>query len=268
MNNSGLTSIIILTHNGLSYTKKCLASLMEHTPEKIEIIVVDNASSDGTIAYLESLSGIILIKNNENKGFPAGCNQGLNKAAGEYIVLLNNDTVVTKEWLKRLKWCLDHQPQAGIAGPRSNLVLPHQAVRQVPYHSMEQMHNFANEFSQKNNQQGFQASHLSGLCMIFKHSLVEAIGGFDERFSPGYFEDTDFSLRARIYGKKLWVANDVFIHHYGNSSFKTNRTLQIKTVKNSEKQFKEKWNIQDLSKIARTADREKPFNPERHYVPF
>jgi GT2 family glycosyltransferase len=163
---------------------------------------------------------------------------------------------------------LDNQPQAGIAGPRSNLVLPHQAVRPLPYKTLEQMHAFASAFSAKNDKQGFQADHLSGLCMMFKRSLIEAIGGLDERFGPGYYEDTDFSLRAQIHGKKLWVANDVFIHHYGNSSFKTNRAMQIKTVKNSEKKFLYKWNIQDLSKIAETVEREKPFKPEHHYVPF
>lgn len=268
LNQSSLTSIIILTHNGLSFTRKCISSIFEHTPEPIELIIVDNASKDETIPYLKTLSNTAVIANRENKGFPAGCNQGLKIANGENIVLLNNDTVVTNEWLKRLLWCLDNQPQAGIAAPRSNLVLPHQAVRSASYKTLDQMHDFAHAISVKFDQQGNQADHISGLCMVFKKSLADAIGGLDERFSPGYYEDTDFSVRAQIYGKKLWVANDVFIHHYGNSSFKTNRAVQIKTVKSSEKKFFNKWNMKDLSQIADIVEKEKPFKLERHYVPF
>jgi GT2 family glycosyltransferase len=263
-----LTSIIILTHNGLSFTKECIASIFNHTREDFELIIVDNKSTDGTVGYLKTLPKTTVIANRINRGFPGGCNQGLSVAKGENIVLLNNDTVVTAGWLNRLLWWMNQDESIGIVGPRSNYVVPQQSVHPVPYETMREMQLFAARRSKSHFRQGCEADYLSGLCMVLKKSLIEQIGGLDERFNPGYYEDTDFSVRARISGKKLWVANDVYIHHYGSSSFKTNPFQQRRAILESEKKFMEKWKITDLSRINVAVNREKPFNRERHYIPF
>ncbi|PRS36427.1 glycosyltransferase family 2 protein [Bacillus sp. RJGP41] len=265
---SPLTSIIILTRNGLPFTKECISSIFRHTKENFELILVDNGSKDGTLEFLKTLPYTKVIANKKNKGFSGGCNQGITIARGENIVLLNNDTVVTNEWLCRLLWQLNKDPSIGIVGPRSNNVVSHQAITQTPYKNMDQMQKFANEWTQKHDQQGYEVDYLSGLCMIFKRSLIDKIGGLDERFSPGYFEDTDFSIRAQITNKKLWVANDVFIHHYGSSSFRINRGLQKKIILDSQKKFFLKWKMSGLKEIKETVEREKPFNRELHYIPF
>ncbi|MED3833351.1 glycosyltransferase family 2 protein [Peribacillus frigoritolerans] len=265
---SPLTSIIILTRNGLSFTKDCISSIFRHTKENFELILVDNGSTDGTLEFLKTLPNAKVIANKQNRGFPGGCNQGFTFARGETIVLLNNDTVVTKEWLNRLLCQLNKNPTIGIVGPRSNFVVSHQAIIPAPYKTMVQMQKFANEWGKEHDQQGYEVDYLSGLCMVFKRSLIDRIGGLDERFSPGYFEDTDFSLRAQITNKKLWVANDVFIHHYGSSSFRINRGLQKKIILESQKKFFLKWKMSELKEIKETVEREKPFNRERHYIPF
>lgn len=267
-NNSTMTSIIMLTCNGLSFTKECILSIFNFTSENFELILVDNASTDGTIQYLHTLPKTTVIANRSNRGFSGGCNQGLSIAKGENIVLLNNDTVVTRGWLTRLLWWINQDEAIGIVGPRSNYIVPHQLINPVPYKTIREMPLFAARWLKNNFRQGYEADYLSGLCMAFKNTLVDKIGGLDERFFPGYFEDTDFSIRARISGKKLWVANDVYIHHYGSSSFKDNRHLQRKAIQESEKKFMDKWKITDLTKMNEAVEREKPFNKEFHYIPF
>ncbi|ASS96797.1 glycosyltransferase family 2 protein [Peribacillus simplex] len=264
---SPLTSIIILTRNGLAFTKECISSIFRHTKENFELILVDNGSTDGTVEFLKTLPNSKVIANKKNKGFSGGCNQGITIARGENIVLLNNDTVVTNEWLCRLLCQLNKNPSIGIVGPRSNNIVSHQAIIPAPYKTMDQMQKFASEWTQMHDQQGYEVDYLSGLCMIFKRSLIDMIGGLDERFSPGYFEDADFSIRAQISNRELWVANDVFIHHYGSSSFRLNRALQNKIILDSQKKFLLKWKMSDLKEIKETVEREKPFNREHHYIP-
>jgi cellulose synthase/poly-beta-1,6-N-acetylglucosamine synthase-like glycosyltransferase len=99
---SSRTSIIILTHNQLSFTEMCLHSLRLFTPEPNQLIVVDNHSTDGTVDFLRRQADVQLIENATNRGFPAGCNQAIRIATGDQILLLNNDTIVTPGWLGRL----------------------------------------------------------------------------------------------------------------------------------------------------------------------
>jgi len=263
-----LASIIILTHNSFRYTMECIKSILAYTKNKYELIIVDNASTDGTVQYLKSLENATLIINNSNRGFSGGCNQGFREANGEYIVLLNNDTIVTEGWLSNLiKW-LESDENIGIVGPRSNFVLPQQAVTKTPYKSMKEMQEFAAQWAEINSDKGFAVDYLSGFCMVFRKDLIKQIGGFDERFYPGYFEDTDFSIRTSIFGKKLWVANDVYIHHHGSSSYKTKRKYHRKIIEESKKNFLKKWKINNFDQINELVSLEQPFNHDRHYIQY
>ncbi|MBR4696044.1 MAG: glycosyltransferase, partial [Selenomonadaceae bacterium] len=101
--NFPMTSIIILSYNTKEYTQMCIQSIRKHTdPGSYEIIVVDNASTDGSLNWLLAQPDIRLIANEENLGFPKGCNQGLEIAEGDDLLLLNSDTIVTPRWLKQL----------------------------------------------------------------------------------------------------------------------------------------------------------------------
>ena len=116
------TSIIILTYNHLEKTKKCIESIKRYTKNEVyEIIVVDNNSNDDTINWLKTQSDITVIYNKENRGFPIGCNQGISEANKSYdILLLNNDTIVTTNWLTNLRKCLYSKSNIGAVGPVSN----------------------------------------------------------------------------------------------------------------------------------------------------
>ncbi|WP_240666550.1 glycosyltransferase family 2 protein [Longirhabdus pacifica] len=268
-------SIIVLSRNGLDYTKQCVESIYQHTDVPFECIFVDNGSTDGTVNFLNTLDHATVIANEENKGFAGGNNQGMKQACGDYIVLLNNDTIVTPHWLSRLIAWLENDKSIGIVGPRSNNVYSAQRVPTVPYSSQDDMHAFAAQWHEERKGKGFIPHKLIGHCMVFSAALMEAVGGLDERFFPGNYEDDDLCLRVNIYGKKLWVADDVFIHHYGHGTFKSNQ-IQYNTssLKNAER-FVEKWSIgisgfelerfgYDPSTIVK---RESIFIPDRHRIP-
>lgn len=267
-NSSPLISIIILTCNELNYTKQCIRSIFQFTKENFELIVIDNASKDGTVNFLKTLPRTNVINNKINKGFAGGCNQGFRAAKGEFIVLLNNDTVVTDGWLSKMLRCLIKTPTTGIVGPRSNFVIEPQAIPAVPYKTMEEMHKFASEWSVNHNSQSFEVNTLSGFCMLFNKNLLEKIGGMDEQFNPGYYEDTDFCIRAQISGNKLLVADDVFVHHVGSSSFKANRQLRNQYIKLNLEKFNKKWNMNKLEEIPGIVKRERPFIKLKHFINY
>jgi len=113
--------IIIVTHNGLEYTKKCIESVEANTQNvSHRYILVDNNSTDGTLEYLKTISDSTLISNKENLGFVKGMNQGYDKVNAKYIVWLNNDTIVTPNWLSNLISHLENDPNAAVIGPMRN----------------------------------------------------------------------------------------------------------------------------------------------------
>ena len=309
----GLTSIIVPCSNQVEFTQQCLAALRRHTREPWELIVVDNGSTDGTATYLAGVRDmaavpVTVISNTKNLGFPAAINQGLKAARGEYLVMLNNDVVVTDGWLGQLielanakkdvsaetnaeeerdgrpavdsgagsgdprtarsdgRPAVDSgagsgdprtarsgdlrtarpkpsngsphaiaspQPIArgllpttqrtiGLVGPMSNYAAPPQLVESVPYRDLRAMHGFARQWRDQHRGKWFMARKLSGFCLLMKRVVYETIGGLDERFGIGFFDDDDLAERARRAGFGLAVAQDLFVHHFGSRTFQGN----------------------------------------------
>ena len=216
-------SIITLTYNQLDYTKAFIDSVFQFTSIPFELIIVDNASNDDTVKFLKDLEKsdkrIKVIFNKENLGFPKGVNQALRIAEGNYYLIANNDIIVTDGWLERLIQVAENNKQIGLVGPISNNVSGVQIDKETKYNSIEEMHKYAASIKQKNKNQIFEFPRVAFLCTLIKKEVIEKIGGLDERFSPGNFEDDDFCLRAQLAGYKTIVAKDVFIHHFGSKSF-------------------------------------------------
>jgi GT2 family glycosyltransferase len=218
----------------------CLDSLFQRTGPHWELIVIDNGSTDGTAAYLGGLRDtspvpLTLIANRRNRGFPAAINQGLQVAKGDYLVLLNNDTVVTHGWLNRLiavsNEKAENQRPVGIVGPMSNYVSPPQMVEAVSYQTLDALPAFASQWRQDHRGKWFPSPKISGSCLLMTRVLYEAIGGLDEQFGLGMFDDDDLALGARKAGFELDVAQDVFIHHFGIRTSKgTPATFQLQPV--------------------------------------
>ncbi len=214
----GMTSIVIVTHNQLEYTRQCLDSIQRLTDEPYELIVVDNGSSDGTVEYLRGMPGVRLIVNESNRGFPAAANQGITASTGSQILLLNNDVVVTTGWLFRLLRALHSDPAIGLVGPCSNFVSGPQQV-EARYESLADLDGFAWDWGGAHEGVCVEVNRLVGFCLLIRREVVEAIGLLDEQFGMGCFEDDDYCLRAIQAGYRAVIAGDAFVHHYGGRTF-------------------------------------------------
>ncbi|MHB1681446.1 MAG: glycosyltransferase [Bacilli bacterium] len=236
-----LTSIIIPTYNQWTYTRQCIESIHRFTTSPYELIVVDNGSNDETVAELRAYKEVILIENPVNFGFPKACNQGMEAARGEQFVILNNDVVVTHNWLDNLLSCLHSDPSHGAVGPVSNYV---SGVQFYPgsYTSMEEMQQFSLEHNKPNPSKWFYTLRLVGFCLVIRRSVYEILGGFDEDFGQGNFEDDDYCLRIRRSGRRLVVAADTFVHHYGSVSQRVNPNYGDLLQSNLQRFFS-KWGI-------------------------
>lgn len=233
-------SIVILTYNKLDYTRQCMESIRKFTaPGSYEIIIVDNHSTDGTVEWLKAQQDIRTILNTENMGFPKGCNQGIEIARGDSILLLNNDVVVTPNWLENLTNCLYSDDNIGAVGPVTNSC-PIQEIK-VSYRTMDEMLAFSKDFNISNSYIWENRLKLIGFCMLIKKDVIDKIGLLDERFSPGNFEDDDYSFRLLKAGYRLVLCKDTFVHHYGSISFRGLGKHFSEVFTRNKTKFIEKW---------------------------
>jgi GT2 family glycosyltransferase/Tfp pilus assembly protein PilF len=242
-----LASIIILCCNQLDYTRQCLESVLRYTRPPYELILVDNGSDDGTGDYLQEICAqpgparVVVIRNNANRGFAAGCNQAIVASRGRYLLLLNNDTVVTDGWLKGLvAWSLHDWPKVGLVGPMSNYAPPPQHLAQ-DYQDMNGMETLARRRRQEFGRQAMRVERLTGFCLLVRREVLERVGGFDEGFGPGFFEDDDLCVRAREAGFQLLLAQDVLIHHYGSRTFHALGIDAEAQLRQNFERFRVKW---------------------------
>jgi len=214
-------SIIIPLYNKVEYTRKCLESLARNTPSWLnyEVIVVDNASSDGTSDFLRSLSGdVTIITNLANLGFARACNQGARLATGDYLLFLNNDTIPKAGWLEALLDGIERDG-ADICGSRliySNGKTQHAGVafneQGIGYHIFNGLDANDPAVTRKRFMQCVTAA-----CMIIGRELFHALSGFDEGYVNGY-EDVDLCLRAGEAGKRILYAPDSYLIHFEETS--------------------------------------------------
>jgi glycosyltransferase involved in cell wall biosynthesis len=307
-----LASIIVPCCNQLEFTRQCFRALVRHTRGPWELIVVDNGSSDGTAAYLAGAQdlaavAVTVVTNAQNLRFPAAINQGLQVARGEFLVLLNNDVVVTDAWLDQLialtcartsvgdrgekpekdltakdaksaKKSSDLDAIAadiaqcsqagslvggssgaavmggpdgrgraektiGLTGPMTNYASPPQLVERVPYGDMEQMHAFAARWREERRGQWMTVGKLSGFCLLMTRAVYEKVGGLNERFGIGFFDDDDLAERARRAGFELAVAHDMFVHHFGSRTFAGSGIDTEALLNENQRRFAAKWGL-------------------------
>lgn len=233
-------SIVILSYNSLEYTKLCIESIRMTIPEYArEIIVVDNASEDESVQWLRGQDDIVLIENKENKGFPAGCNQGI-QASSPYtdIFLLNNDTILPENALFWLRMGLYDKEENGMTGSVSNCARDQMAEG---IENQKDLLLFAERTNVPMRYPYEERLSLIGFALLIKREVVDQVGLLDERFSPGNYEDNDYSLRVITAGYRNILCKNSFILHFGNVSFRKNMMdLENITVINRQK-INEKW---------------------------
>ncbi|CAM4332660.1 glycosyltransferase family 2 protein [Paenibacillus tarimensis] len=235
------TSIIIPTYNKKDYLQLCIESIARHTDLPYEIIVIDNASTDGTAEYLKSVSGQIRYRILEtNHGFAGAVNQGLMMAKGQTILLLNNDTLVTPRWLDNMLQCLNSDSRIGMVGPVTNYISGEQRI-DVPYESVDDMLPFAEAFNQCDPAKWQRTDRITGFCLLFRRELLERTGYFDEGYVVGNYEDDDYNIRVRLQGFELALARDTFIHHFGSISMKALGDQFMEVNNENERYYLTKW---------------------------
>lgn len=241
-------AIVILTYNNLEYTKACLESIRKYTERgTYEIVIVDNNSTDDTRQWLLEQGDIKVKFNNENMGFPRGCNMGIGLAeANSDILLLNNDTIVTTRWLENLRNCLYSNNSIGAVGAVSLSTANQQGV-DFTYENFDVMQELAERNNISNSNRWEEKLKLIGFCLLIRRSALEQVGRLDERYSPGYYEDDDLGLKLIEAGYKLMLCHDCFIHHYLGTSFRKDKEKFWRILNENQRKFTLKWGFSTLS---------------------
>ena len=218
--------IVIPVWNKKELTQNCIESIIRNTHYPYRIIVIDNASGLDTARYLDKLErnqglDFLLIRNSENLGFTRAVNQGIEATEAEFICVLNNDTIVTDNWLKEMITIAGLKDNIGIVNPNSNTL-----GCSPPGNSIDVIETYAKGFL-KDKDEYTELGVAIGFCFLIKRALINKIGGLDEIFSPGYFDDTDYSLRAVQAGYKSVCAKGAYVYHTEHASFRDKKLEKI-----------------------------------------
>jgi GT2 family glycosyltransferase/glycosyltransferase involved in cell wall biosynthesis len=216
-------SVVILCYNNLALSKRCIDSILSVSDyPALEVVIVDNASTDGSADYLRELGRehpeIKLVLNDKNLGYAAGNNAGLEVATGDYIVLLNNDTEVTPGWVRTLLRHFRRDPQIGLLGPVTNNI-GNEARIELDYPDSEGMRAAAARHTLSHMGRSRAMSTLAFFCVMLPRRVLDACGLLCEDYGLGWFEDDDYCRRVQSHGFRLALAEDVFIHHELSASF-------------------------------------------------
>lgn len=233
-------SVIILCFNKVGYTAKCIESVLKNTACKYEVVVVNNGSTDGTNDYLNKIkknnSNVIIVNNNDNLGFSKGMNIGVNNSRGKYIILLNNDTIVDKEWNTNLIDLLENDnnifattPLTNFSGNESKINIEH-----------SDHVDFFNKYNKIKGclQKRFEVKSLALFCGAFRRSDFINIGYLDENYTNGW-EDDDLFERISLLHKKIVVSTQSAVYHHGQT------TVGADAYRGENKNrlyFEKKWN--------------------------
>jgi GT2 family glycosyltransferase len=218
MQNSPRISIIIPNHNGCGYLENCLRSLLAQTHAPMEIVIVDNASSDRSVEVAAALAPqAILLRQKENLGFAGGANAGIRAARGDWVAILNNDTEAAADWLSECARAVQDHPDASFL-----------ACKIFDFRDRGLLYSAGDCFLRagigyRRGQEQRDRPDLSMECEIFSASGCAALynvralreaGGFDERFFA-YLEDVDLGLRLQAAGHRGYYVPSAEVYHHG-----------------------------------------------------
>jgi len=234
-------SIIIPAYNAIKYTKECIDKVYAvGSTLSFEVIVVDNASSDETQKEMETESlerqNFSYYRMKDNLGFAGGVNFGIQQAKGQYVVILNNDTLPTSGWLDEMINVFENNPTVGIVSPVTNY------VGEGPQLELEAKDIDPKEidtYASKINGRGVyhEPGRLVFFCVMIRKNVIEQIGLLDEGYIKGNFEDDDYCLRAILSGYKLAIAKSAFVFHHGSITFKNNKIVHSDHMELNRERF-------------------------------
>lgn len=243
-----LVSIIIPVYNQWEYTYNCLLSIKKNTTNvSYEIIIADDVSQDDTKRISEYVKNIKVLRNEKNLGFLLNCKNAAQYAKGKYIHFLNNDTNVQENWLSSLIELIESDEAIGMVG--SKLVYANGKLQEAGgiIWGDASGWNFGNLDDPEKPEYNYvkDVDYISGASILIRTSLWKEIGGFDERYVPAYFEDSDLAFEVRKHGYRVVYQPRSVVVHFEGISHGTDVNSGIKSyqVKNKEK-FIKKWSKQ------------------------
>lgn len=218
-----LVSIIILNYNGKDYVEECLDSVLNQTYKNMEVIVVDNASKDGSLEILRDkyMSKIMLIENDKNLGFAEGNNGAYKKANGEFIALLNNDAVADKEWVDKLIYAVNRcDPSFGMWASKILFYDNHKMIDTLGHLIYPDGLNRGRgkgeiDTGQYNKEE--EVFYPSGCAAVYRKKMLDEIGFFDPDFFA-YGDDTDVGLKARLAGWRCLYVPEAVVYHRSSAT--------------------------------------------------
>ena len=238
-------SIIIPVYNQFDYTYKCLKSILEFTNGiDYEIIIADDVSSDTTQDIHKYIKNIKVVRNEKNLGFLLNCNNAAKEAKGEYILFLNNDTNVQKNWLSSLLETIENDTTIGMVG--SKLVYPDGRLQEaggIIWNDASGW-NYGRLDNPEKPEYNYvkEADYISGAAIMIRTNLWKEIGGFDKRYVPAYYEDADLAFEVRKHGYKVILQPRSVVVHFEGISNGTDTSSGLKQyqIVNKDK-FYDKW---------------------------
>lgn len=228
-------SVIIVSYNNWANTTgPCLASILaDPQHHELEIIVVDNASHDETPRELARMAtatqNIVPIFNQTNRGFSGGNNDGVAMAHSDIVILLNSDTTVPPGALNNLSRLLRNHDDWDMIGPVSNAAGTEQQIF-IQERSPDAIIQEGATWCAHSQNAHFLSERLDFFCVAIRKHVYQELGGLDERFGLGYYEDTAFSFKATRADKQMIMTEDIFVFHQGGKSFSSLKREKIRAV--------------------------------------
>lgn len=239
-------TIVVPVHDQWARTAACLRSIAaDRCSVGFEVVVVDDASTDETVEALPSVTGVVGVRLDENRGFVGAVNAGLERARGRFVVLLNNDTEVEPGWLDALVATAEADPTIGVVGAK--LVYPDGRLQEAGGVIWEDGtgHNYGRDQDPSDPRYDFvrDVDYCSGACLLVRRELLALTGGgLDRRFSPAYYEDTDLCFSARHLGYRVVYQPAAVVRHFEGASHGTDVTSGVKSYQEVNRHtFVEKW---------------------------
>ena len=240
-----LVSIIIPVHNKYHYTHKCLYSILKHTENiAYQIIIGDDASTDETATIQDRIGNIEVSKHNPGLGFLRNCNHSSKLSLGKYILMLNNDTVVQPGWLDALVQTIESKTDIGMVG--SKLVYPEGFLQEAGgiIFSDGNGWNYGRMAFPDGPEYNYvkEVDYISGASIMLHKWLWDQLNGFDDRYAPAYYEDSDLAFEVRKAGFKVVYQPQSVVVHFEGISHGTDTSGGIKEYQAiNKKRFYEKW---------------------------